>query len=328
MKGIATTSLPVTGESPRRREFWHVMRRVLGRHAADSWLKLLFWTARRNPRFAARNKPLFMWGTWKYSPVVRSSTLCNARRILGDSASAAERERLARSVVGNFYDFVCDVGRSLGMSRRQLLERIEKIEGRHKYQAVRAEGRGAIVVTAHMGSFEVAMSALLEQEERVNVLFRRDAIGLFERTRSALRKRLGVIEACVDEGLFVWVKLREALAADEVVLIQADRVMPGQKGRRVPFFDGHILMPTGPVKLALASGAPIIPVFSIRRANGGIELFVEDPIRVQDAGTTDAALYEIASVIEKYVRQVPEQWLMIHRAWCEDIETIDEASHV
>ena len=43
--------------------------------------------------------------------------------------------------------------------------------------------------------------------------------------------------------------------ADEVVAIQGDRVMPGQKGERLAFFDGHMLFPTGPVRLAIASGS-------------------------------------------------------------------------
>ena len=76
--------------------------------------------------------------------------------------------------------------------------------------------------------------------------------------------------------------LRNALANDEAVLIQGDRVMPGQKGQAVRFFGGHILLPTGPVRLALISGAPIIPVYSVRTPEGKIRLFIEKPIVVGD----------------------------------------------
>jgi lauroyl/myristoyl acyltransferase len=262
-----------------------------------------------------------MWGAWTFSPVMRENTLCNARRLLGASSSPGAQERLARDVIGHFYDFVCDVGRSIGQSRQQLLQCIESIEGDPGYREARRAGRGAIIVTAHMGSFEVGMAALLEREKRVHVLFRRDAIGLFERTRSALRQGLGVVEHCVDDGLSVWMKMREALGADEVVLIQGDRVMPGQKGVRQPFFDGHMLTPTGPVKLALAAGAPLVPIFSTRQADGRIRLFVEPPIHVTDAASAEAAHHQLIATLEQYVRKYPEQWLMIHRAWCEDVDT-------
>jgi KDO2-lipid IV(A) lauroyltransferase len=203
------------------------------------------------------------------------------------------------------------------MSREQLLDRIEHIEGDDRYRTVRALRKGAIIVTAHMGSFEVGMAALLEREKRVHVLFRRDALGLFEQTRSALRRRLGVNEVPVDEGLSVWLRLRDALARDEAVLIQGDRTMPGQKGRPVPFLGGHVVLPTGPVKLAMASGAPILPVFTIRLPDGRVRLFVEQPIVVRPEDSAEAALEQLASVIERYVRAYPDQWLMIHPAWCE-----------
>lgn len=162
------------------------------------------------------------------------------------------------------------------------------------------------------------MAALLEHEKRVHVLFRRDEMSLFEKTRSALRAQLGVCEACVDDGLEVWMNLRAALANDEVVLIQGDRVLPGQKGQRVPFLGGHMVLPTGPVKLALATGAPIIPIFSIREPTGMIRLFVEEPIQVEDE--IHEAMLRLASVIERYVHDYPDQWLVFHRPWCEDVE--------
>ena len=74
--------------------------------------------------------------------------------------------------------------------------------------------------------------------------------------------------------------LRDALRADEVVAIQGDRIMPGQKGQRMPFLGGHLLLPSGPAKLALASGAPIVPVFSLRTSSGKVKLFIEDAINV------------------------------------------------
>jgi KDO2-lipid IV(A) lauroyltransferase len=169
-----------------------------------------------------------------------------------------------------------------------------------------------------MGSFEVGIAALLEHEKHLHVVFRRDAYGLFEQTRSALRRQLGVNEVCVDDGLSTWIELRDALKNDHVVLVQGDRVMLGQKGARMPFMDGHMMLPTGPAKLALASGAPIVPIFSIRKPNGKLRLFVEKPIWVQSAEQIHVAMAHFAEILESYLRRYPDQWLMIHRAWCED----------
>jgi len=319
---IETPEFPVAGPAPRPatddRPPRSALVRRIRRHAGDIWLTLLFWNARRNPRFVRHTKPLWTWGAWTFARIMRENILCNSRRILGDHSSRTEQDALVRGIIGSFYDFVSEVGVSIGQSQAELFGRIEGVDGDAAYKTARHESKGAIILTAHMGSFEVGMAALLEHEKRIHVLFRRDSCGLFEETRSALRRKLGVMEQCVDDGLAVWVRLREALAADAVVLIQGDRVLPGQKGQALPFFNGHILFPTGPVKLAAASGAPIIPIFSVRQPDGRIRLFIEPPIYVADAQHFDEALTAIKLVLEKYVRLFPEQWLMIHRAWCED----------
>ena len=286
--------------------------------AAEWWLNLLFFASRRFPYALQRGRPYLATGAWATSHYFQDNILPNARWLLGERSTTRQRADLGRAVVSNFFAFVCDVGQSVGHSRKRLLERIASVEEEEKYQTARATRNGAIVLTAHMGSFEVGMASLLEREQRVHVVFRRDSFGLFERTRSRLRAQLGVIEHCVDDGLATWMRLRDALEADEVVLVQGDRVMPGQKGRRVTMLGGHVVLPTGPLRLALATGAPIIPIFSIRQPCGKIRLFIEEPIYVDDPQTFETGLEAIRAVIERYLKRFPDQWLMIHRAWCED----------
>ncbi len=293
--------------------------------SSDFWLSFFFWHAHRQPWFARGTKPFFQYFVWRYSEHLYGGTMANARHILGESSTHAEREKLARQIIDNFYDFVCDVGLALGQSRQQMVDRIDTVERRELFDAIRTTGatagKGAIVVTAHMGSFEVGAAALMQREKRLHVLFRRDALDMFEQIRSTLRKKVGVTEVPLDEGWTIWMRLRDALSRDEVVLIQGDRVMPGQKGQAVRFFDGHILLPTGPVRLALVSGSPIIPVFSVRMPNGKIRLFVEDAILVGDVPggvSTDDAMEKLGAVLEKYVRTYPEQWLENHPVWIED----------
>jgi lauroyl/myristoyl acyltransferase len=112
------------------------------------------------------------------------------------------------------------------------------------------------------------------------------------------------------------------LNRDEVVMMQADRVMPGQKGSTAPLLFGHIVLPTGPIKLALASGgSPVVPVFAIRTHEGKIRIHIEPHIDVDPSDhDPHPALIRFASVLEKYVGEYPEQWLLFHRAFCEDCE--------
>ena len=293
--------------------------------AAAFWVRAFFWTAEHVPWVVYGARRFLCAGGFRFYRPVRRGTRANARRILGPRADPAQVERLARRTWENFYLFCCDVGRSFSASREQLFSRVESIEGKEHYRAARAAGRGVIVVTAHMGSFEVGLAALREQERRrVHVVFRRDPFERFEKLRSDLRKRLGVKEAPVDDGWTVWMRLRDALLADEAVVLQGDRVMPGQKGEPVPFLGGTLLLPTGPAKMALATGAPIVPIFSVRTPEGRVKLFIEPAVEVGDGGA-DAAMRQWAAVLERYVKAYPDQWLVLQPALCEDADAAGRA---
>jgi lauroyl/myristoyl acyltransferase len=281
--------------------------------AAMFWLDFFFFHARHAPWACVIGKAFFLGFAMVFSRKIRANTRLNAQGIFGPGVSTAQTRQFATAMLGNFYDFVYDVGRSLGRSREWMLGRIAGIEGEEPYRVARRLGKGAIIVTAHLGSFEVGMAALLEREKTVHVIFKRDSSGRFEAIRSQLRRQLGVNEAPIDEGWTVWMRLRDALRNDEVVVVQGDRVMPGQKGQAVPFLHGSMLIPTGPAKLAMASGSPIIPIFSIRLPDGKVRIFIEEPIVIQDV---EAGVRQIAQVVEKYVRAYPEQWLMLDRAFC------------
>ncbi len=263
-------------------------------------------------------RPVFVRLTTAASKHIQRVAALNARRIYRPQLSDLECLRFARRVTGNFYDFVADVGLALRWTPERMLQQVQSIDGHEKYVAARALKRGAIVVTAHMGSFEVGLAALRNMEPRVHVVFRRDAGDRFDEIRQVLRQRLGVIEAPVEDGWGLWMRLRDCLMADDVVVIQGDRVLPGQKGQRVPFLGNHMILPTGPVKLAAASGAPIIPVFSVRQHDGKMKLIVEDAIDVQSPG--EDPMLRLAKVLEKHVAANAEQWLVLQPAFCEDTE--------
>ena len=150
-------------------------------------------------------------------PSVRRATAANAA-VLAPHAHAG---RLGLATVGSFYDVVADLGRAARMDAPPPSKpRIAAADGQHHYDAARASRRGVIVLTAHLGNFEVGLVALLSREREIHVVFRRDAFGTFEQTRSTLRQRLGVHEAPVDDGLATWLRLREVLAVDGAVVMQ------------------------------------------------------------------------------------------------------------
>jgi len=279
-----------------------------------------FWLAASAPTLARACRPLATRLVPLFSREVRTSTRQNATRIFGRSLSKPEQRAFTRGVVGSFFDFVIDIGRSSREPAERLRERIEVVEGETAYRAARAERRGAVLVTAHMGSFEVGLAALKRVERRVHVVFKRDASGPFEAMRARLRRTLGVLEAPIDDGLSTWMELRDALLNDDVVVMQADRAMPGQRSEVVPFLHGHLRVPTGAARLARMTGSPIVPVFTVRLGNGrfAVHLFPAISPGLGAAAASDPSVVAVARSIEAMVAKHPQQWLVLGAAFEED----------
>jgi lauroyl/myristoyl acyltransferase len=290
---------------------------------AEAWLSLLFFFARVAPWLLTLLRPIAAWIAVFSSRPLRDNTARNARWIFGRELSRREARSFARGVVGSFYDFVADVGRSGGgKSAADFLRRLNSDPGRDGYLRARQARRGAVLVTAHMGAFEVGLAALRQVEKDVHVVFKRDAFAGFERIRSRVRAVLGVHEAPIDDGFASLTKLRDALLADQVIVMQADRAMPGQRSQVVPFLHGHLRLPTGPVRLAELAGSPIVPVFVVPTDLGRFDVHLSEPIHVnpdaEPVHGVDPALLAIAKAIESFVARYPKQWLLLEPVFVED----------
>ena len=288
---------------------------------ADRALRLLFWLNRHAPALPRLIKHPALGLAWMASSALRRGPLVNAARILGTSSTPAQRTALARRTVASFYDFVCEVGAHQHHRLDQLAARVEVTHGADPYRTARAAGTGAVLVTAHFGNFEVGLAEVRKIEDRVHVVFRRDAMGAFEAARSTLHRNLGIHETPIDDGLTSWLALRDALQSNGVVLLQGDRAEPGQQSTDAPFFGAHLRVPVGPAKLALMTGAPLIPVFAVRGpASSGhrVRIVLGDPIAVPDTHGVEPATHATVRALEAIVRQHPEQWHVLWPACVED----------
>ena len=277
-----------------------------------AWLGPFFSLAGTFPEIAKTLRPVACAAVPILSSSVRRATALNAARIFGRTLGAAEQRRFARAVVGSFFDFVLDVARSSRLSPEELASLVDDVQGLEAYRAARSRGTGAVLVTAHLGTFEVGLATLVREERRVRVVFKRDPSPSFERLRSRLHKSLGVIETPIDEGIDCWLALKDALEHNEVVVMQGDRAVPGQRSAVVPFLHGHLRLPTGPVRLAQMTGAPIVPVFAVPTTHGTFKVLLKDPIDVPALGSVDAqtiALHQLASAMAAVVAAHPHQWL-------------------
>lgn len=285
----------------------------------DRVLSLMFFVAEHAPRLLHALAGVLGRVVWRLSPGVRSAVRSNLKRVLADRSG--DHDRVGRAMLGNFVRFVADLGAARHQSAEALVARVGTIEGAEHYDRAVAMGRGLIVATAHLGSFEVGLAVTAARSSGTHVVFATDPFPRFDRMRRRVHEKLGVHEARAEAGWPMWVGLRDALSRGEVVVMQADRLMPGQKGASVMLCGAAAAFPTGPVRLAELTGAPIVPVFAVLEGGGRIKLLIDEPIVVGNGtgGRTGqhAAMQLLADVIGRRVSAYPEQWLMMHRVWPE-----------
>jgi lauroyl/myristoyl acyltransferase len=307
----------------------------------------LFALASRSPALVARMAWALSALTWWCAPAVRAGVRANLARL---GVARAQQGREGREVVASFVRFIADLGWATRVDVAGVRACIDRVEGAQAYLEMRraCKGRGVIVVTAHMGSFEVGLASLTLVEPRVRVVFARDQLAPFERMRARVRARLGVIESPIDTGGAdapptggPWMALRDALLRDEAVVLQGDRAVPGQKSQACALIGPGpaaepasgpaptLRLPSGPVRLAEMTGAPIVPVFCVRRgaraAPGRFVVQMGAPFWVgssaptgHDALTRDQAMARWAGELARVLRAHPQQWLMLEAAFAED----------
>ncbi len=248
-------------------------------------------------------------------PEWRRNLLCNARLALGPNASQLECATCAFRMLGAMQGFITDVITSRETSPAELCARVHSFEGTDAYLNARSLGRGAVITGIHLGPFEPALATLRTLEPRVHVLSQPDPMPRFERARRALRERLGIIEHHVSDGVRAWGELLDALRSNEVVVIHADRVMPGQVGVPMSFLGMRdAVLPPGPLRLAATHGSPIVPTFCARTRDG-LRVWADGfiPTTVSQLSASDVAQHPaqqaLIAAMERTIRHHPEQWM-------------------
>jgi len=179
-----------------------------------------------------------------------------------------------------------------------------------------AAGKGVLVVSAHMGSWEVA-AAIWSATIAPVALFAEelDPPELYDWYRTT-RQRLGISVLPLNRtGLK---QVVQALAAGEMIVTAIDRDVAGS-GIQVDFFGRPAPIPTGPASIALRKGVPLLPVAVYRLADDTYMAEGWEPIWPRPTGDHHADLRALTERLVRHleliIRQHPEQWHLPHKIW-------------
>lgn len=240
------------------------------------------------------------------------------RRVRGPGLQGRALRRAVRATFRSYAAYWLDLFRLCRLDHRRLDQRIDA-EGLEHLDAALSEGRGGIVATPHLGSWDLGGAWLSGRGyPLVAVVERLGSPRLLEWFRQ-VRGRIGIDVVVRDTD--VWERLEDALGANQLVVLVCDRDLSG-RGVPVELFGEGTTLPAGPAKLARRCGTPVLPVGIYAVEGGRHHGVVHPPLRPDRTGDEDADVarlsQQLAAELEVLIRRAPEQWHLLQPNWPSD----------
>lgn len=248
----------------------------------------------------------------------------NLRQVAPSGTPKREMRRMARQVFRNVALYYVDLARMPFTDPHHLFYKRMEIHGLEEiFMPAVKEGRGVIMLSAHYGNPELAGQALLAVGVTVFALTEPLEPPRLSRLLDSARSSQGLSFAPV--GVASVKRVIKTLRAGGIVALMGDRDIKGPK-QLLPFFGKEAWMPTGPIEVALRTGAIVVPSFCARRKNYTIEAYMEEPLDLHRTGDFEADVRAGAlAYIERLERRLsadPGQWMVLEPIW--DNETREE----
>ena len=185
------------------------------------------------------------------------------------------------------------------------------------------EGKGVILLSAHLGNWEIAGNLLYDRiETPINFTMIDSEKSEIKEVfgKAFVKRRVSIIPIGQDSMAFV-MGVHEALRKGEIVCMHGDRML-GNKGMTTRFLGGAVEFPIGPFAIAAATGAPVIPIFAIKKGLWGrYEMKAYPPIMVSSDSHMDrnavvsGALEGYVKLLEHVVKENPYEWFNFYDFW-------------
>jgi len=254
---------------------------------------------------------LLHWATPRFRGIADQ----NLRMALPE-LGARERRAVCRGVYRSIGRLLAECARFPRLNSENIQDLVS-YSGLEHYQSAVTRGKGVLFLTAHLGPWELGAFAHALYGYPIQILYRPLDNARLDRLVNRYRTLCG--NKLIDKrdsarGIL------SALARNETVGILADQNTSLEEGVFVNFFGITACTTAGIARVALHTGAAVVPAFCVwEEAAGRYCIHFEPPLEFAVSSDRDAdiraATQQMASVIEKYIRRYPDQWLWIHRRW-------------
>jgi KDO2-lipid IV(A) lauroyltransferase len=200
-------------------------------------------------------------------------------------------------------------------SPAQVRAMFEGVENVDVLDAARAEGKGILFVTGHLGNWELGGAFVAASGVPLEAVARGMENPLFDRYITRTRHDLGM--RVIHDADAVR-RVPRAMREGKGVAMLVDQGAAGLASTWVPFFGRYAKTPRGPAVFALRLGSPVVFATALRQPSGRYVMYYER-VPVRPTGDREADVDRIVadytSTLERWIRRAPEQYFWHHRRW-------------
>ncbi|MBI5419344.1 MAG: hypothetical protein HZA60_04580 [Deltaproteobacteria bacterium] len=213
--------------------------------------------------------------------------------------------RMARKTFRNFARYLVDYGRFRSLPPDKAGRAIATLEGKKNMDAAFRDGRGVILVTGHIGNWELGGLFFGHRGVKINVATLPEGSARIDAIRERYRSAHHINTIIVDGSPFAPLEMMAALRRGEMVAMLVDR-WEKEGGVTAEFFGAPRFFPEGPFALSRATGASVLPAFVVR--NGERYLGIADEPFVVRGEDNGPYVRKMTEALERVIRRYPDQW--------------------
>lgn len=274
-----------------------------------------YYIARSLPRkvcYAVAVMAAYIYGF--FSKTDRDNIKANLLIVTDGKISSRDLKKHSYALFANFAKYLVDFFKFGRFTREEALRRVE-FRGVELIDKYLSRGRGLILLSLHLGNWELAGAVLSAMGYPINAIALEHAdkkVNDFFVGQRALND-----VKVIPLGIQVK-KCFQVLKRNEVLGIVGDKDYTSN-GECVEFFGRKTFIPKGPAFFALRTGAPILVTALTRRQDDNFVMLFEEPEEFIPSGDIKHDLKALMStylkVMEKLIRTYPDQWYAFRRVW-------------